>query len=510
MSFFNEVERLKLVHRFQYEHDVSRLQVDGLRVWPVVLLQLVKLTATNFGARSLLDIVKLAAKGVLSYGTMVYGEFRDRTNSIHAPGPADVLFLTDPKRRVRVVNVFFDRISDPFFDALSKSGYCCSTLEWSIDHEYRVPRYNPSDLIQGEIDRVTLKSLLRRRRPRQELTALGTKGFREILDYHGVGLDTFVNDLTRSARLILALKDYFLRKLGKKGALMSFYSPYYGNVAFGFNLACKALGIYTVEIQHGYYGEMSLLYNGYRNVNCRYDLLPDAFWVWEDRDRDAVWAWGDDKSLLPYVYVGGNLWNNFWKYPEANDNRYAAVYDHLMLRQGSGRVVLLTLPPAFDIPDWLPNAIRDTAGEVTWYVRYHHHMKGSTAARYRNAFRDVSNVEYELSNRLPLPILFRLCDLHITVNSSSVAEAKEFSRKSIIVSEIGVRIFSSFISDGWAYPALSKEQLLGAIHRILNERPRADKSAEAAGIRSNSEIIRDFIARLDRNVNRGKPGNQPA
>ncbi len=510
MSVFDELERLKLVHRFQCEHDVSRLRVDGLKVWPIVLLQVAKLTDENLGVRSAFDVARLAVREVLSCCAMAYAKYRDRANSIAVGQPCDVLFLTNPTRRARIEGVFFDRICDPFVEALRRDGHRSSVLEWSFDHEYRVPRHNPSALIQGDIDLVVLGCLLKRQRPQLELELLETNHFGKILDYHQANRRAFIQNIVRSAQFTLALRDYFRRNLAGTEARMAFYFPWYGAVSFGFNLACRALGVYTVEIQHGYYGEMSLLYNGYRNVNCRYGLLPDAFWVWEDRDRDAVWAWGDDKSLLPYVYVGGNLWNNFWKYPEANDNRYAAGYDHLMLRRGSGRVVLLTLPPAFDIPDWLPNAIRDTAGEVTWYVRYHHHMKGSTAARYRNAFRDVSNVEYELSNRLPLPILFRLCDLHITVNSSSVAEAKEFSRKSIIVSEIGVRIFSSFISDGWAYPALSKEQLLGAIHRILNERPRADKSAEAAGIRSNSEIIRDFIARLDRNVNRGKPGNQPA
>lgn len=493
---FNEAERLELVHQFQYEHDVSQLQVDGLRVWPIVMLQLEKLRAENFGARSILDMARLALKGAISYGALAYDKLRDRNHTIPANRPADVLLLTDPKRRVLIRGAFFDRITDPFVDALRKIDYRCSTLEWSLDHEYRVPRYNPSAMIQDEIDAVLLRNLLGWRNLKQELEPLKTRRFKAILTYHRTTYDVFVPDLVRSVRLALSLKDYFLSRLRGTGAFISFYSPYYGNVAFAFNLACRSLGIYTVEIQHGFYGESSLLQNGYRNVRCHYDLLPDAVWGWEDRDRDAARKWGDDDSLLPYVYVGGNLWSNYWKNPEANENRFV-LGDASPLPAAAGRrVALLTLPPYFDIPEWLPDLMRSLTRELVWCIRYHHETKRTTRRRYRAAFRPVTGAEYELSNSLPLPVLLRLSDFHVTVNSSCIAEAKEFSRKSIIISEAGQRIFVSYISAGWAYPATTERQFRDAMEEATSGRPDEDRHPVAAGVLSNADKVRDFIGRL--------------
>jgi len=493
MAAFNEAERLRMVHRFQHEHDVSRLRVDGLKVWPIVILQLAKLTHKNLGIRSALDVAKLALREALSFGRMTYDKHRDRANSSPMRQSCDALFLTNPTRRARIEDTYYDRICDPFVDALRRVGLRCSVLEWSFDHEYRVPRHNPSALIQGGIDWVVLKNLLSGRRPRLEFGLLDSGAFRALLDYHQVSPSVFARDLVRSARFTLALRDYFMGNLDETGASLAFFFPYYGAVSFGFNLACRALGIRTVEVQHGYYGDTMLLYTGFRNVDCAYDLLPDAIWGWEERDRDAVRAWGDDESLLPRVHVGGNLWNNLWKFPGVNDNRYLSRYTGLSLRPGDRRVVLLTLPPVFDIPSWLPDTIRATAGTMRWHVRYHHHMKHAAAAQYRAAFRNLGNVEFELANRLPLPVLLSHCDVHVTVNSSSVVEAREFNRKSVIISETGARIFAALIEEGWACSALTGDELRVALGRFLAE-PRPTAARTPA--RSNSELVRDFTAGL--------------
>ncbi len=507
MPAFDEVARLEMVREFQYEHDVSRLAVGGLRVWPIVLLQLVKLTAANYGFRSALDVARLAFGEAAAFGKMAYAKWRDRARSSDPRRPADALFLTNPTRRARIEGVYYDRICDPFVDALRRAGRRAAVLEWSFDHEYRVPRHNPSALVQDSIDRVVLSSLLRRRALPLELDLLGTDRFRRILDYHRSDPRAFGRDLVRSARFTLALRDYFLRTLKDTGASVAFYFPWYGAVSFGFNLACRALGIRTVEIQHGYYGDAMLLYTGFRNVTCRYELLPDHIWGWEERDRQAVRAWGDDPRLLPQVHVGGNLWNNLWQYPEANDNRFARpagsktaspVAARRALAPDGRRLVLLTLPPVFDIPGWLPGAIAATAGTMNWAVRFHHHMKPAAAARYRQALGGLANAEYELANALPLPVLLSLCDVHVTVNSSSAAEAREFGRRTVITSETGSRIFAALIEQRWACSAGSGDELRAALDRFLAESQTANPLAASApaGVKDNSRRVRDFIAGL--------------
>ena len=103
-------------------------------------------------------------------------------------------------------------------------------------------------------------------------------------------------------------------------------------VSFGFVLACRKLGITTVELQHGYLQENHPAYTAIGpQPKTGYELLPDCFWAWNNTSKNIIVkldAAMEKKESR--VYIGGNLWNNIWHAPNSNYNPFYKYYHKLI------------------------------------------------------------------------------------------------------------------------------------------------------------------------------------
>ncbi len=299
---------IELIQGFQENHDVQKITAANIQIWPVVLFELKQSFANKIFSKKQKSLLKFAISELCVIYYYLLSKIKDRISNTPARLQADYIFLTQSTRRVLFNGKYFDRICDPFVDALKKCGYQSKVWEWSYDHRLKTPRYNPSSFIQFQLEVEVLKNMFQKRDIQYELEALNTDDFKQLLDYSGSEYERFIKQLKNTTKLIIILAEYFEKKIKKENAKAAFFYPYYGTVSFAYNLACKRNKISTVEIQHGYYGERTHMQNGIRKLESKNEILPDYIWCWEERDKIAVEKWGRVNDALPGVYVGGNLW----------------------------------------------------------------------------------------------------------------------------------------------------------------------------------------------------------
>ena len=483
---------IRLIHDFQQKFDVSRLEIEGIGIWPVILFELHKHNEAH-PKKLRKNLFKMAIRELKAQVKMQTDSFRDRKSHAANGKEAEILFLTQSTRRVKIDTSWYDRICDPFVDAFESIGFKCQTLEWSYDHQYKVPRHKPSDLIQLEVNLSLFRAFFSGRLIKSGFPALESEDFQEILEKHDFTFGQFMENIDLSLRLIFSLKKYFDKKLRNIPAKIAFYFPYYSVVSFAFNLACKDKGIPAVEIQHGYFADRTYMQNGHRNIKNRYRLFPDAIWVWGEREKEMFLRWG--KKSLPHIFIGGNLWMNLWLYPELNNRKLGDGFDSQLdsLKKNQKKIILFTLSAFLEIPEWLPSALSSAGDDILFCIRFHHNSSQEYREKTQKSLENLNNVEYETSNSFPLPALLEACDLHVTIDSSSVIEAIDFSIQSIIISENGVFLFPDLIDERkWAFPALTAPDFLTTLNTLWANSLSNKKTTEKSMAKSNAEIVKEF------------------
>src|SRR5262249_31534185 len=90
---------------------------------------------------------------------------------------------------------------------------------------------------------------------------------------------------------------------------------YYGSERFAMLLAAHRLGIQTVDIQHGYSGDLHWGYSRWTNIppGGGFELLPRYFWCWGEDEFKSMSAWAEKSRGAHHVRTGGNLFANMWR-----------------------------------------------------------------------------------------------------------------------------------------------------------------------------------------------------
>lgn len=478
---------------FQKKYNVYDVKYNNINIWPIVVYVILSNTPTfkNTTKPFFVNIVY----EIFSYLKILYKKILDR-KKISNNTNCDILFLTQPARRVKIGKKYFDRITDPFIDALKNTNYKTETLEWTYEHDYKTPRFNQSEFIQNSMDIYLFFRLFKKDKYSYKFDILKNDEFQEILTLLKIDRKAFFAKLKFSCKIINILTEYFDKKIKQRQKLKyAFFYPHNGLVSFSFNLACKNNLVKTVEIQHGYISGFNISYNSYYKID-EYKILPDSFWCWEESVKRIIENWYEKKGYAPFVYKGGNLYNRFWKYPKLNNNVFLTELNNKknLKNDKDGVNILLTLSPIDNIPLFLFDFARKNDKHIRWYIRFHHHTPSKLINSFKEKFKEIKNIEYESANELPLPMLLKLADLHITIFSSCVADAKEFNKKSIVISEAGIDFFKDFIASDWVYPALNEKELEVGIDKIIEER----KSKPTEEKKSNTEILLDFLNEFER------------
>ena len=422
------------------EIPVSEWEVDGLRVWPLVRVKLGHSLFKRYLEDTTPRLITHPRRRSNQYRTVLAASRSfsiDRTvGDIRRLDP-EVILVSDGVSLVSCSTGTTDRCLEPIRSELTRRDTCTALVVPSSASANRIGGCVSLPAIPNP--RVVGGSLVRR--PRTQ-SLLGYADVKRLLASCGL------EDLLPSARRI-EMFGLLLRRWARylepifSGTRIAFFTEYYSSRAMASILACRAVGIPTVDVQHGVAGEFHFAYGRWRCVPVGgYSLLPEWFWCWSDEDAAAIDDWA--ASSPHRTTVGGvpMLPRDWCRSRGLSDERSSSLGVLRRIR------VLYTLNPD-EAPGCSPalQLVSSSPREWTWILRCH--PCSSNRAEWNRAARLLDRDGLSVSDTTE-PVQFDLAevDVHVTQYSSVVLEATALGVPTIAVDPLASLLFSAQVQRG--------------------------------------------------------------
>ena len=485
-------EVMDLINELEARYHVDQWQFDGINIWPFLRIRLsfdlfnayyasspsASIAATSFTAR----LVWLANKSI-KYAFAFFKDFRKNSWPINK---TDVVLISDGVSYTLLEDAWYEKFCDPLISVLEIKKL--TTFLLSPLHEYLVPRHSASLFIQPCIDLITIKNFFFSRTGK--FSSVFSREYSDCCEYllsrniPATLMDpNLINTYVRQIQGISRLYCSLLKRL--KPTIV-FNVSYYGIEGMAANLACRELNIPSVDIQHGFQGDLHVAYARWNKIPVSgYELLPQYFWCWTESDAETINKWSNSISSRHRAIVGGNLWLSQWL---TNGQDFVEHYDkqlkRIVAQYPDHRHILVTLQTSLASDKVLApllNAVSSGPKNWRWWFRLHPCMlQEREKVRKLLGNHGIVDVEFDIATDYPLYALLRHMDLHITHSSSTVIEAVSFGIPSVITSEYGAEFFPNQLQSGWAVTAYSTEEILTAIDRQLNARAALSTTATSS------------------------------
>jgi len=295
-----------------------------------------------------------------------------------------------------------------------------------------------------------------------------------VFDISGIVIDELL--FIEGIRFIKGMHYFFLDILKLINPKAVFFVCYYNNVSvLSLILACKRLGIKTIDIQHGVCGNYHASYTHWTSIPSEgYNLIPDYFWCWGESFKNSIEKWytKDFKHHKPITV--GNIYVSKWKNNDdyiLNDNM-KQFYKKLKQQK---KVVLITMQNHDKpMPEYFFETLKKSPSDWMWLFRLHpkyNHINNQTEEyiTYKNCLynkikENCSNFEIDNATNFPLYGLLKRCDHHITISSASCYEALAFMVPSTIL-DISFELLNEDIKKGVFTYAKNSDEILASIDK---------------------------------------------
>lgn len=300
--------------------------------------------------------------------------------------------------------------------------------------------------------------------------------------------------LQRRAATISKTADAFARILKISRPKLAFVVTYYAGLAPAFLLACRRLGILSVDLQHCPQDGGHKAYVWSNLPDRGYSTLPAVFWTWSKSDADHIARWAEP---LPAPWhralCGGNtqladFTSSTW------DNRFrAAAGDRPLARE-----ILVALQPITGQThfwDQLAQIIETAPADWRWWIRRH----PASRAQQDSAFGRLlslrgDNVIIEQASKLPLPALLPHMTALVSLMSGAAGEAAMFGVPAFFLSDEANGPFGNLIAKGFAR-IVDSAQLTQEIEKLAGPRagqPEIDQPSLAETLQTLEKIAEGY------------------
>ncbi len=488
---------MTLINELENEFPVQHWMIAGIHIWPLIRIPLSFTInaqgseAKRYRASGNKPIINKIRK-VISFGSgalrQLAASLKDNQHNDCAE-KADVLIVSSTKDRLLNLpnGEYYDIHCDYISDVIKKLGRRVLTYEIAPQNHYLLPRYSISHFTQAQLDWVRIKAeieFLANRKPLTMTKIPGYDGFRRVLEERGVYFSLPSREqLIKQVFVINKTAAFFEKAIKSKNINLAMVCDYCSTAGMALNLACRRMGIISVDIQHGVAGNLHGSYGRWKNVpQTGYELLPKVFWCWSEDDVATINAWNNNVKKYHQAIVGGNSWEELWLDPK---NEISTYYDKILAEEFSDKInekkILVALQTGGLIPPVIMQTIKEAPSSWRWYIRFHPYM----TQEERNLIHielerecRQANIDFTLSNTLPLMALFRNIDVMITEWSATVIDAKIMKIPSVVVHRYAEEYFAREIEQGWVRPAYTPSNILSAITEQLSAKERL-KSKES-------------------------------
>jgi hypothetical protein len=482
-------EFVEWIRGAEVDFPVTSWKVRGIHVWPLIRPSLAASTlqlgspghSLGAGWRRLGSNV---AQGLAGWAKTYVSDGRANRRPWE---PADAVFLASSIGRRPVVDgKRYDLRSGPYVELLTRSGARSLVWEMSPYGDYNAPRYTPSFLVQPHL--IGLRAAC-------QVLPLGDDRV-ELERYdqflarvRDTGLRFAHADVLRIRRDLL-----FLRRLADRFAgWLRRSRPRLGFVAGtglpeqAFCLACRELGITSVEVQHGVQGDLHPSYGSWSAVPPEgWETRARVFWSWDEESAAAINRWAVCAPDHHVAINGGDPWREMGMEGSGEWSRSTdQLIEERKRASGGERHILVTLTSQGDVvPAAVLEAVRSSPSTWRYWFRLH---PVNQAARGRETKRVLRPLGVDLglldfATEVPLHPLLRQMDGHLSVNLSTVVtEAAGLGVASIACGPEAPEFYPAEMAAGMLLVAITPSEVLAALHRVLGagrrpvtaERPRA-------------------------------------
>ncbi len=505
----NNSEIMALINDLESRYQVDRWTFDNIYVWPFIRVVLSfnlfhhyhagspsgGSPSTSPGSR----ILRLAKSNLMFLGAFV----RDFRMNACPNGTADVVFFSDGISFTLLEGRWYEKFCDPLIGILKRQ-HRTTFLVTPLDG-YAVPRATPSLFVQPCIDLVKIKNYLFPK-PADVSNEFSDEHPRCCTYLAGQGIPVPLMPfrmVLAYTRMIQGIAGRYCSLLARLRPSIVFLVSFYGIEGMAVNLACRKLGIPSVDLQHGVQGDSHAAYAQWSKLPAAgYELLPSFFWCWSEKDAAAIRKWGASVSQWHHAVAGGNVWLTLWQ--DGSDPvvaRHDVVLRQALARHPGSINILVTLQPGLadqSILADLLQAARRGRPEWRWWFRLHPCMlQERERIRVLLQRNGITRYELDLASDPPLYALLRNVELHVTHSSSTVIEAGQFSIPSIITHAFGTDLFPDEVRSGWARPAYTAEQIVAAIQEQLSALPGLRHRTTAAVTPPDAVVANTVTQMLD-------------
>lgn len=477
-------EFLEWLRRIERDYPVLAWRVDGLQVWPMIRLNLYGL---NFHARSPRYSLGQTAGGYArvaaeAMAAWAQARVRDAANSTPPDDPADALFLASSVGiQPTIGGKRYNTRLAPYVEMLARRGLRTRVWEMSPYADYNIPRYTPSSLIQPRILGWRLRSQIQ---PGIRLSENLTDWSAFLGEVQSAGLAlryVATERLHRDVFYVRLLARRFARWLRRMNPRIAFVADASAPEQ-ALCIACRALGVPTVEIQHGVQGALHPTYAGWTAVPPEgFAARPRAWWSWDRESADAILEWATQAPLAHTAVVGGDPWRDMWLFGNSDVARRASAEARTRVAPSPGsHHILVTLSSNREIlPATVFEAVRQSPPAWRWWFRMHPvnqtTRRTMTEAVLRSIGQDPSRMRW--ATEVPLYALLPLMNCHVTVGLSTVVrEAAALGVPSVACMSEAADFYAPEIAHGLARVALTTTAMISAIETSL-ALPREQPSA---------------------------------
>ncbi|XQY91541.1 hypothetical protein ACNRWW_18930 [Metabacillus sp. HB246100] len=459
-------EYMNVINEIELRFNVADWEIAGIKVWPYLRINI----ATNLQMER--KHPSVPSKFKMFYRLMLVSyeqkKYELSFKSQNKQGKnAEVLFLSHSVFRTKVDSIWYDRFCDPIREELNKESISNYQFEYVPRRQFRGNKTFPSRYIQSKIDFIKFKYEFKKISSdeafRREYSLLEHFLEEKSIEYSLIPYERLLKDVM----IIRELSMNFMEWLEKLGTKIGIAIYYYGIEGFAFNLACKKLGIESIDIQHGVQGEFHRAYGRWENIpEDGYELLPSTFWTWDEAEKDCINNWSE-KTSYHKVFNGGNPWLEIWKNPNHPITEYYSNKVKNFINSDEKKInILVTLQKERQIPKLLLETINKSSREWKWFIRLHPAMMGQYEEILSTFKQYNGKIEIEQATKLPLYSLLGHMNIHVTEWSSTVIEADAFDIPSVIIHPFGRELFQNYIQNGGSEYIDTSKQFVEVINRL--------------------------------------------
>jgi hypothetical protein len=257
---------------------------------------------------------------------------------------------------------------------------------------------------------------------------------------------------------IIFMSIYFYNVLKSVKSIKTMYTAnFYSAESMALTIACKRLGVYTINMQHGNQSVVHPAFGDWKSMPLQgYEIIPSIFYCWDDISAASILAWNNHNHITKVV-----------GHPLAKYKQYYFDYTS-NTKNNKCKIILVTLHPRIGLaPQVILEAIRMSLKiDWSWIIRMHPRQKGEDVLKL---YRECSdNIIVHSPDEINLYESLLKCDIHITGFSSCVLEAEHFNVETIFIDKLAASYYPDLIDNGNSVICESAEELYKRLTITLN------------------------------------------